>query len=267
MLQKLYDSPEKGFYAITEELLLKKKIFNFVYRASVGKSHSVVVESVLVKAFKYKTAWKQGTEVYWPEYLTYSTFPQMLYEDNGESLSALLKDERFFHPPVFSKKESTHSFAGRMSRPRDVVGSKYVGFLDYTIDRWSKGGSGDNYSRRSMPHFFFEIESPEWIYAELMKNPTMPRSGRTATTCVANIAFRWNTIEKKAILTIILKHAQWSHLYGDFCGGADFLRAFEKELGGFDNPPELVVMGVSASMDDTKIARDFLDKSRTLIGG
>lgn len=263
----LYCTPEHAFYAITEELLLKKKIFNFVYRASVGKSHSVVVESILAKAFKYKKAWKQGKEVYWPEYLTYSTFPQMLYEDHGYSLDSMLDDERFYCPPTFSKKESTHSFAGRMSRPRDVEGSKYLGFLDYTLERWSKGGARNDYSRRSMPHFFFEIESPEWIYAELMKNPTMPRSGRTATTCVANIAFRWNTIEKKAILTIVLKHAQWSHLYGDFCGGANFLRAFERELGGFGSVPELVVMGISASLDEVKYAKEFLNTGSTYING
>ena len=98
------------------------------------------------------------------------------------------------------------------------------------------------------------------MFEELYKNPNQIKSGRTATSCTTNFSFRWDTKNKKPILFQILKHSQYSHLYGDFCGSAAYLRAFCNELG-YDKKGCLVYLfAISVSMDGVKQAKLFLEE-------
>lgn len=265
MIVNLYRSPEEAFYHSTKYILKNKIVYNFMCRCSVPSHEDSDIKDAVAFAFNSKKAWKHGKEVFWPEWLGEGVFSQKLYEENGCSLLKLLQDDRFFHEPTFTKHNSTHSMIGRMSRERESFkNSSYKGFLDYTIGRWKKGGCRNDYSRRSMPHFYFDVEQPEWIWSNLAKNDNMPKCSRTSVSCMVNVGIRWNKVEEKVVVTLIFKHNQWSHLYGDFCGGANFVRAFEKEVGSpSKTEPELVIFAISSTLDEKRCA----DETISLLGG
>jgi hypothetical protein len=142
-----------------------------------------------------------------------------------------------------------------MARPRKT--DNYVGFLDFAIDRWKRS---NEFPYRSHPHFYFDVESPEWIVEELFRNPKQIKTGRTATTCTANIAFRWDPIEKEPWVYQIMKHSQWHHAFGDFFGMPWLLRAFNKAVGLPEEKGKVCIFFVSASLDFPKYARRVIDE-------
>jgi hypothetical protein len=215
-----YFSPWRAFVGMTRDLVMGKKLTP--YYISYNTKHLNLGDSIT----KAKEIFPDSKDMYkgdqlmsWPEWLIEGVFPYHLYLEHKESLTDMLKDERLFQPPSFFKKDSHTSFVGRMARPR-----KGKSFLAYAIDRWSRG------NHKSMPHFYFDVESPEWVFEELMRNQDQIKSGRTAVSCVMNISLRWDSVKKEPWLFLIIKHSQWSHCFGDIFGGALFLNAFLKEV-------------------------------------
>jgi len=248
----IWKSPEAAFTEATERLISKDRLFALTAPFYCGIDHSLRHRLAFEKAWAHKGGYKGGKWFPWGRWLTECIFPEQLYEDNGYSLSRLVADDRFWYKPVFSKIDSYHSHIGRMARPRRS-GGQYYGFLDYTIDRWKRA------NHRSMPHFYFDVESPEWIWEELMANPNQIKTGRSATTCTANFCFRWDTINKRLVFYQILKHSQYSHIYGDFCGSAAFVRAFCDEVGLNKDEAVVVLFAITVSMDGKKQAKQYLE--------
>jgi len=251
-MNEIYDSPETGFVSATRSLLLCRKQYGSMYHCRLTPNHNYAFEDEIFDRSwgEYKEKYKGGRLISWGRFLIEAVFPDHLYIENGRSLINLINDKRFNDEPSATKKGTFHSHIGRMCRPREVFDdTEYVGYLDYTLDRWSRG------NHRSYPHFFFDCESPEWMFRELFVNPNQIRSGRVANSCTSNIAFRWDSKSEKAYIYQILKHTQWSHLYGDFCGTASFARAFCSELSIPMPSCNIVIFAVSATMDRPKQAK------------
>ena len=85
-----------------------------------------------------KSGYKNGIKMGWGDWLIDAVFPRYLYNENEKSILKMLKDKRLYDKPSFSKRSSCHSHFGRMCRPRKIDGSKYIGYMDYTIDRWKR---------------------------------------------------------------------------------------------------------------------------------
>lgn len=254
----------EDFCRFTEELLLAKKTYGTLHTFSTKDCWSLVhqMEEVYNEILDHKNYYKGGQRVKFGTWLIDSMFPRPLYESAGGSLIKLLEDKRFFHPPSsLSKKGNFHNFFGRMARPRKVPGSKYVGFLDYMLDRWSR----DNH--KSMPHYYFSIEEPEWAFGELMKNTEQIKSGRTSVSCVMNICFRWDNAEKRIIMSTIMKHTQWNHTFEDYCGSALILYSIAKELGLDPDKGVVNIFLPSATMDYPKEAKYIVCRMREKILG
>ena len=256
--------PADAFRYITEYLVKAKKEYNLVAEIEAQEDpyperHSRCLDA----AFGDKTAGHCGQTLRWADWLVEGVFPTHLYEEAGRSLRALIRDERFYDdPPLsFQSKESYHNFIGRMSRPRPVfVGSPYTGFLDYTLERFADESC--NRVKRSMPHFYFSVEDPAWIFEPLVRNPALPRTNRTSVSCVCNVSFRYSPERKTTIITLILKHCQWSHLWGDIWGGTLFANAFHRELG-LENTPVVVIDAMAITLDKPKQAKDYLRRLST----
>jgi hypothetical protein len=257
MFPVIHKSPEVAFREATGQLISDRKAFGFLSAFSPGTKHLKLHRKAFDVAFSNKSGYKNNVKMSWGQWLCECVFPEYLYKANGSSLDRLLKDKRFYYEPTFHKKESCHSHMGRMCRPRDSMAkTQYAGYLDYTLDRWRR----DNH--KSFPHFYFDVETPEWMFAELFKNPNQIKSGRTATSCTGNFAFRWDSVGKRPIFYQILKHSQYSHIYGDFCGSAAFMRAFCKELSLDISKAVVMLFAISVSMDAVKEARQYLTELR-----
>lgn len=252
----IYDSPEIAFIAATEALMAERKMYGFCYHNKLTPYHDFIFEDEVVnEAWHPKVAWKGNKPLPWGRFLTEAVFPEFLYWDNDCNLLALLEDERFYDAPHATKKSTFHSHSGRMARYRDVFkDTKYKGYLHYMLDRWKRE------NHKSYPHFHFNVESSEWMFYELFKNPNQIKTGRTATSCTATFSFRWDSKTKTPYLVQYLKHSQWSHIYGDFCGAAALLRAVCRELGYPCASGVVVVMAVSVTMDAPTKAKNILKK-------
>jgi hypothetical protein len=256
----------ESYLEFTADLLQSKRTFGSLHQFSTFGAVKTVkeMEARYNDIFSWKTLPKMGQDnVPFGTWLIESVFPSSLYKQNGSKLSKLLGDSRFSEAPSnFHNHDTYHNFLGRLARRRSVAGSKYVGFLDYLLDRWKR----DNH--RSMPHFYFSIEDPDWVFAELMRNTNQIKSGRTAVSCVMNMCFRWNPKEKQLVLSIILKHTQWHHTIGDFCGGALIAQAVAKEVGEDPNNCVVNIFLPSASLDYPKeakaVVRQFQQQTRRI---
>lgn len=245
----------ESYCNFTADLLLSKRTFGTLHRFTTAGCDQLisVMEHQYNEVFCDKTLPKYGHYLSFGTWLIESVFPRVLYKQNDSNLMMMLHDDRFFDPPgTFHNKQTYHNFLGRMARPRDVACSKYIGFLDYLLDRWER----DNH--KSMPHFYFPIEDPIWVFEELMRNPNQIKSGRTAVSCVMNICFRWDPVAKQPVISIILKHTQWHHTIGDFCGGALIIMAIAKELGLDPTNCVVNIFLPSASLDYPKEAKTAL---------
>lgn len=196
-------------------------------------------------AFAEKGAKKgDGEEMMWADWLVDSLFPRKLYESHNQSLPRLLKDERIYDIAGFSGNWN-NSF-GRMARPRAEVPE---GFVNFMLERW-RG------KYRGMPQYFFDVESPEWVCAPLSGRPDIPKTGRTAVSCVMLYGFHW--LNDQAHISIILRHLNWSHGWGDIFGAYYALQAVCKELDLLKNIGNVTIFANSASMDEPAIAKKYL---------
>lgn len=235
----------RPFTEMTRRLLKERRVtgFHMQFPATVAK----LDEWMAMKfAFDHKTARKgDHQEMEWADWLVDSLFPRRLYIENGETLKALLRDKRIYDIAGFSGNWN-NSF-GRMARPRPEVPE---GFVNFMLERW-RG------KYRGMPQYFFDVESPEWVCAPLSGRPDIPKTGRTAVSCVMLYGFHW--LDNQAHISIILRHLNWSHGWGDIFGAEAALRAVCKEL----RLPEEAIGNVtifanSASMDEDVIAKRYL---------
>ena len=242
---------EEAFCLATEELMADRMQYGCLYKFKLAP-RDTEFESLYAEIWSPKTAWKDNKELTWPRFLIEAVFPERLWKEHG-TLTKMLEDIRLYDYPHATKKGTNHSHFGRMCRPRKVFdGTIYLGYLDYMLDRWKRE------HHKSYPHFYFDCESPEWMFEELFKNPNQIKSGRTATSCTANFSFRYNSKTDTAHVIQILKHSQWSHIYGDFCGTAALARALLAEPGINIKNCVCTIMAVSMTMDAPKIARRML---------
>jgi len=252
-VDEIKQSPEEAFILASELLIKYRRVFALSIFFKPGTEHCLSTRKAFDIAWAHKSGYKGGQKLTWGHWLAECIFPEILYKANGKDLLKLMADPRFYDEPSFHKKTTYHSHIGRMARPRKACNNTdYIGYLDYTIDRWRR----DNH--KSMPHFYFDVESPEWMFEELFKNPNQIKSGRTAVSCTGNFSFRWDSKNKRPVLFQILKHSQYSHLFGDFCGTAAFMRAFCKELKLDVNRAVVCLFAVSISMDGLKQAKQFI---------
>jgi len=202
----------------------------------------------LDQCFAGKTEAKCGDRrMPWRRWLIEGVFPLTLYRANKSDLRRMLRDERLYEEPRYAAKDAWNSFFGRMARPR--LPDFPEGFIPYLLERW-----GGNY--RTMPQYYFSVEPSEWVYAPLVNRPDIPKTWRTSVSCVMNIAF--HSHDDKADVHIILKHLQWSHMYGDILGGAWMLEAICKALNRSIQPHRVFLYAVSCTMDEPKIAKAIL---------
>lgn len=235
----------RPFQQMTVRLLKEKRVTGF-HMQFPAVLPEVKEWNAMDVAFDGKTALKgDKRQMKWADWLVDSLFPRRLYELNGGRLASLLLDERIYDIAGFSGNWN-NSF-GRMARPRDEVPE---GFVNFMLERW-RG------KYRGMPQYFFDVESPEWVCAPLAGRPDIPKTGRTAVSCVMLYGFHW--LNDQAHISIILRHLNWSHGWGDIFGAEAALRAVCKEL----RLPEEAIGNVtifanSASMDEDVIAKRYL---------
>lgn len=190
--------------------------------------------------------WRYGMHIGYCNWMVGGTFPQYLYEQNNCDLRALMQDDRFYAEPTYAAKENYTSFFGRMARPRE---GQRLTFLEYMLERWESDRA--NLSHR---HFYFDVESPEWVFAELIRNPRQVKTGRTSTACIMNWSF--HVSEGQLMMCILMRSMQWSHMYGELYGGTYALQALLKEM----KLPTgcLTVFTPRITMDKAKEARQLL---------
>lgn len=239
--------PNDAFWKFTRYLLDVRKDYNVMLSfpvSEVEQMHSELLDGIWTKPMR-----RCGRDMNWRTWLIEGVFPETtLYAENERDLERLLADPRFTSAPGYSSKEVYSSFFGRMSRPRERVPA---GFLSYALGRWRHP------RLRAMPSFYFDVESPEWVWEELARNPTQPKGYRGTVSCVMNVSLRWDTKRQTAYLALIIKHNQWSHVYGDIFGAAYFLQAFLKAVG-LECSAEVCLVMMSCTMDDPKSAKRIL---------
>lgn len=119
--------------------------------------------------------------------------------------------------------------------------------MRFMLERW-RG------KYRGMPHYYFNVEEPEWVCEPLSGRPDIPKTGRTSVSCVMNYGFHW--LDGRAHICVILRHLNWSHGWGDVYGGERLLRAVCDELG--IPIGTVTIFANSASMDLPKVAKAYL---------
>jgi len=233
------------FGDITARLLKEKRVNGFFVQKQAEPPTNFEV-AAFDSAFNGKTAKKGGgRELPWGRWLVESLFPTFIYQEHGQNLRKLVSDPQVWKLEGFSGNDN-NSF-GRMARPREEVPE---GFVNFMLDRWK----GDY---RGMPQYFFDVEYPEWVVAPLSGRPDVPKTGRTAVSCVMLYGFQW--LNEQAHITIMLRHLNWSHAWGDVFGAEEALRAICKEL----KLPKSAMGNVnifanSASMDEPQAAKKYL---------
>jgi len=250
-------NPSAAFALVTDRMLREKKVTNLIV-SYIGAQFADLEQMTraVSAAFPGVRKGHAGAELPWGEWLIEGVFPRRLYVEHGEKLRPMVDDPRFGQAPILSFKtlDNWHSFFGRAFRRREELDGE--SFLLYLLDRWSDPVR--SYSKRSMPHFYFDVERPEWMFAELVHNLAQPRSSRTSHACVSNIGVRWDTRRQRIVLTLVLRHNQWTHLWGDIAGAAWMAEALRRELPYNSGFPECVVDLMSGTMDNPKVARQLL---------
>lgn len=240
------NNPEFAFLILTQKMLSERKAYGVSIRFNMGLEDFALAQA-FDQTFEGKTEIHHGGPIPWRDYLTSAIFPWHYYNEHKQDLKSMLKDERIWGKPGYRGKDVTHNFFGRMCRPRAGLNEN---FMDYTLRRFK------DKNHRTMPHFYFDVNEPEWVWHDLVNNPKLIKSWRTACTCVMNIVFRWDSIQARPIITIIVKHCNWSHSYGDVFGANMLAQAFCKELGFKD--AEIIVYCISLTMDESAKAKKLL---------
>jgi hypothetical protein len=235
---------ERTFTTLTRRLLAEKRVSGLFVQGPAEPPLDQE-KKAFAAAFAGKSAKKgDGLNLPWGDWLVESLFPITLYKQNHESLLNLIRDPRVWEIAGFSGNWN-NSF-GRMARPREKFPK---GFVDFMIERW-RG------KYRGMPLFYFDVEHPEWVCEPLAGRPDIPKTGRTSVSCVMNYGFHW--ANDTANISIVVRHMNWSHGWGDVFGAHAALQALCKELGGLPMG-KVSVFANSASMDEPKIAKAYLN--------
>ncbi len=238
----------QAYLDATRLLLREREVNGHTFRLEV--SAGTVVEMYhhrLDEIFSGKDWWRHGAAVTYTEWMIGGIFPQILYRQNNSDLRKLMADERFYAEPTYHSRNNNTNFFGRMARPR--AGQSKT-FLEYLLERWEVSKSNLSYR-----HFYFDVESPEWVFAELIKNPKQPKTGRTATACVMNWSF--HVSGGKLIMCLLMRSMQWSHIYGDFYGSTYAMQALLKEMKLKEGT--IYIFTPSIKMDTLRLARTFVD--------
>ncbi len=237
-------SEARTFTRLTELLLAEKRMTGF-HIQGLAQEASPAEKLALRDAFEGKTAMKGGQrEMAWGDWLVESLFPIQLYKENGCSVARLAKDPRIWDIAGFSGGDNYNNSFGRMARPRDGMPD---GFALFLLERLRS-------KYRGMPHFYFDVEHPEWVLEPLAGRPDIPKTGRTAVSCVMNYGFHY--LNGALNIAVILRHLNWSHGWGDVYGGHALLQAICKET---ELPMgRVTIFANSASMDEPKIAKAYL---------
>jgi hypothetical protein len=242
------DSPASAFIEFTQHMVKAKREYALQVKYPMG-DESPALDLAFDHIYPNKSGRHAGQEKTWRVWLVDTIFPSDLYCDAGGSLTKMLEDERMSPRPGMHSYASYVSVLGRVARKREGLKE---GFLAYTLRRWR------DKNHRSMPHYYFDTESPEWVWHDLIENPTLLRSWRGNVSCTMNVSFRWNAITEEAMFFLIMKHCNWSHAYGDVFGANRIIKAFCKELGL--EKGSVVINMVSCTMDVSKQAKDFLEE-------
>lgn len=233
------------FREMTERLLREKRVNGFFIQGPARAATQRERDAMGV-AFMGKTARKGGGRTMpWADWLVESLFPTMLYEEHGGSLMKLIKDTRIHDIEGFEGHGNFNNSFGRMVRPRPAIPE---GFMQFMLERW-RG------KYRGMPQYYFDVEYPEWVTQPLVGRPDIPKTGRTSVSCVMNYGFQW--LDDKAHISVVLRHLNWSHGWGDVYGGERLLRAICEELDGLPLG-NVNIFANSASMDEPQAAKRYL---------
>lgn len=236
------------FRDMTLRLLTQKRVNGFFIQGR-ARPPTEKERAAMDVAFLMKTARKGGgRNMPWADWLVESLFPTLLYEEHGESLAALIKDKRIHDIEGFQGLDNWNNSFGRMARPRPPQVPE--GFMHFLLERW-RG------KYRGMPHYYFDVEYPEWVTEPLVGRPDIPKTGRTSVSCVMNYGFHW--LNGEANISVVLRHLNWSHGWGDVYGGERLLRAICKELGGLPLG-NVNIFANSASMDEPQAAKRYLEE-------
>lgn len=236
----------KGPFTKMTERLLKEKRVNGYHQQFAATAWTSEEYAAMNAAFENKMALKgDRRRMLWPDWLVESLFPTHLYKLAGGDLLKMCADPRSYDIAGFSGNYN-NSF-GRMSRPRKTVPG---GFAHFLLERW-----GGKY--RGMPHFFFDVEHPEWVCEPLVGRPDIPKTGRTAVSCVMLYGFQW--LNERAHITIMLRHLNWSHGWGDVFGGYTALKAVCEQFKPALPLGNVTIFANSASMDEPRRARHYLN--------
>jgi hypothetical protein len=241
-----------AFVTTTKALLAEEKIYCLHLQFPATQkdtSDDRLLGAAFDAAFTGKDKQKGGAILPWRKWLINSGFPDILYKEHGNSLMETILDPRISEQN-FQSKSSHHNFFGRLCRP--LIQHHGKTYMHYLLERW-KRGSG----YRSQPNFYFDIERPEWIWEELIKNGEQIKTGRSGATCATNMFFRWDTSNNRPIVGWILKHCHYSHFYQDVYSPQLIARAICKEVG-IECNAVISVFFVSIFMDAKKNAKQLL---------
>jgi hypothetical protein len=230
------------FADLTIRLHQEKRVSGFFMQAP-ARAATAHEKRVLDTAFDGKTAMKgHGRQLAWGDWLVESLFPTHFYALHNRSLRRLVADESLWETYGFSGNDN-NSFC-RMARPRPDLPE---GFVNFMLDRL-KGKYGGT------PLFYFDVEQPEWVCAPLSGRPDIPKTGRTSVSCVMNYGF--HNLAGTLSISIILRHMNWSHSWGDVYGGHAALKAVCDETGL--KMGSVSIFANSASMDEPKAAKTYI---------
>jgi hypothetical protein len=246
------DDAANAFVMVANELIRDPKMYCLSLQFLATEKETArdrAVASAFDHAFGDKSKQKGNEILPWRQWLINSGFPQRIYLEHDRDLMATIEDPRISEQN-FQAKVSNHNFFGRMCRPLPQHGVKT--YMHYLLERWR------NKQQRSQPNFYFDIEPMEWVWDELIKHPKQIKTGRSGATCATNMSFRWDTVNDRPIITWILKHCYFSHLYQDIYSPQLIIRAICKELG-IECNALISVFFISIFMDERKIANKLLD--------
>lgn len=233
---------------LCEDRRIHSAAFTFGVTAQEDMHAPRNLECAINKVFP-RTMLRCNQEMSFSTWLVNGVFPFILYREHNEQLLRMNADPRFGSAPIYSKKDGWSSFFGRMSRPRDGLA---VTYLEYMIRRMRDP------LHRGMPHFYFDVEEPSWVFEPLINNLKLLKTGRTALACVMAFSFKWDNENELLHMSMIMRSNQWSHLYGDVFGGKGALIAVLREL----NLPAgtVTIFSPSFVMDTPKEARALLEE-------
>ena len=239
----IYANPNDAFIKTTKKSLEGKQ-YGLTVKFLKGAT-SEKIDRIFDDTFKGKEEGHWGRKWKWRDFLKQTVFPEWLYEENG-SIKNMLKDERLYDKPHYGGIDSQNSFFGRLCRDREGLKQN---FMEYVLEHFQ------DKRKRKLPHFYFDIEKPEWVWKDLI-NTNAIKSWRTSVSCVMNMGFRWDSQEKCPVLNMVIKHCNWSHLYGDIYGGNALMKAFCDELGFEDG--RVCLFMVSMSNYEKKKAKQII---------